>query len=140
MPGMYKDGEYDLAGFSVGAVERTNIILGKDRVIPGNAVIGIASSGVHSNGFSMVRKIFEISGLDYSDICSFGDGSKTFGEEFLTPTKIYVKSILPLIRQGKIRACAHITGMSLLVLYSRNPHTWIFSRHTVKRTVQNAGV
>ncbi len=113
MPGMYQNGEYDLAGFAVGAVERTSVIPRKDDIIPGNVLIGLASSGIHSNGFSMVRKILEISGMTYTDTCPFGDGDRTFSEELLTPTKIYVKSVLPLIKQGKIKACAHITGWSV---------------------------
>eukprot|EP00794_Sanderia_malayensis_P000453 gene453-1095_t len=114
MPGMYSNGEYDLAGFAVGAVERNNLIPRKDTIIPGNVLIGLASSGLHSNGFSMVRKIFELSGFEYNNMCPFGDSLKTCGEEFLTPTKIYIKSVLPLIKQGKVKACAHITGGGLL--------------------------
>ena len=110
MPGMYQGGEYDLAGFAVGAVERNRLLPKVDDIVPGDSIIGIASSGVHSNGFSLVRCIVELSHTKYSDRCPFSNDEQTFGEELLTPTKIYVKSVLPLLKKGKVKACAHITG------------------------------
>ncbi|KAK1930654.1 Phosphoribosylformylglycinamidine cyclo-ligase [Phytophthora citrophthora] len=111
MPSMYHDGDYDMAGFCVGAV-RKNAILPLP-VEAGFAVLGLASSGVHSNGFSLVRKLVEVSGLAYSDPCPFEAG-KTLGESLLTPTKIYVKQLMPTVKSGLINALAHITGGGLL--------------------------
>lgn len=101
MPGMYKDGDYDLAGFAVGIVDKDKIIDGS-KIKEGNSLIGIASSGVHSNGYSLVRKIVK----DYSEKL----GEKTLGEILLEPTKIYVKSILKLIERFDIKGMSHITG------------------------------
>lgn len=112
MPGMYAEGEYDLAGFSVGAVERDQL-LPKASIAPGNHIIGLASSGVHSNGFSLVRKLIEKSGLDLDAIAPFEE-SKTLGKALLTPTRIYVKSLLTVLKTiGGINALAHITGGGL---------------------------
>ncbi|KAG2832398.1 Phosphoribosylformylglycinamidine cyclo-ligase [Phytophthora cactorum] len=111
MPSMYHDGDYDMAGFCVGAV-RKNAILPLP-VEAGFAVLGLTSSGVHSNGFSLVRKLVEVSGLAYSDPCPFEAG-KTLGESLLTPTKIYVKQLMPTVKSGLINALAHITGGGLL--------------------------
>ncbi len=108
MPGMYSDGDYDLAGFCVGAVERSRIIDGTT-VGAGDVVLGLASSGVHSNGFSLVRKLVEVSGVDYNAPCSFEDG-KTFGEALLCPTKIYVKSCLAALKADCVKGLSHITG------------------------------
>jgi phosphoribosylformylglycinamidine cyclo-ligase len=105
MPGMYADGEYDLAGFCVGIVEKSNIIDGS-KVKVGDKLVGIASSGPHSNGYSLIRKILAHSGASLSD--SFENSS--LGEVLLKPTKIYVKSLLSLIGQTPIHALAHITG------------------------------
>jgi len=107
MPGMYKEGEYDLAGFSVGVVEREKMITGS-KLEDGDVLIGLASSGVHSNGYSLVRKLIEIKGYSYKDY--FEEFGKTLGEELLTPTKIYVKSILNLLENVNVKAMAHITG------------------------------
>ncbi|MEJ5172285.1 MAG: phosphoribosylformylglycinamidine cyclo-ligase [Hydrogenothermaceae bacterium] len=107
MPGMYRDGEYDLAGFAVGVVEREKMLDGS-KTQDGNILIGIASSGVHSNGYSLVRKLIELKGYRYTDY--FEEFGKTLGEELLTPTKIYVKSILELSKRVDIKAIAHITG------------------------------
>lgn len=108
MPGMYADGEYDIAGFTVGVVDEDKIIDGKS-VEPGDVLIGIRSSGVHSNGFSLVRKVLladnQLSLHQHVD--SLG---KTLGEELLTPTKIYVKPVLTLLEKFQIKAMAHITG------------------------------
>lgn len=103
MPGFYQDGEYDMAGFSVGVVDKEDIIDGKS-IKAGNAIIGIASSGVHSNGFSLVRKVVDLTKLDEK----FGE--RTIGETLLEPTKIYVKSILELKKKFHLKGLAHITG------------------------------
>lgn len=111
MPGMYGAGEYDIAGFAVGVVEREMMIDGH-LVQAGDQVIGLASSGPHSNGYSLIRKLVEDHGHSYDE--PFGDGTKTLGQELLTPTKIYVKSILSLLSTVSIHAMAHITGGGLL--------------------------
>ena len=109
MPGLYKDGDYDLAGFSVGAAERGTLLPTKDIGV-GDAVIGMASSGVHSNGFSLVRKIVERTGLSYADKAPFSP-VMTLGGALLTPTRLYVKSCLRAIREtGAVKGLAHITG------------------------------
>lgn len=107
MPGMYKDGEYDLAGFAVGVVEKQKMLDGS-KTQAGDILIGLASSGVHSNGYSLVRKLIELKGYRYTDY--FEEFGKTLGEELLTPTKIYVKSVLELSKRVDIKAIAHITG------------------------------
>ncbi len=108
MPGMYKDNEYDLAGFAVGIVDNSKIIDGTD-IRVGHQLVGIASSGLHSNGFSLVRKIcFDVLGLTVSDrVDALG---KTLGEELLTPTRIYSEAVRMLIRDFPIHGIAHITG------------------------------
>jgi len=111
MPGMYAKGDYDLAGFSVGAVEREQALTGS-QVQAGDVVLGLASSGVHSNGYSLVRRLVETSGLSYADPAPW-DSSKSLGEALLTPTRIYVKSALAAVRAGTVRALAHITGGGL---------------------------
>ncbi|HUR43467.1 MAG TPA: phosphoribosylformylglycinamidine cyclo-ligase [Aestuariivirga sp.] len=109
MPGMYHGRDYDLAGFAVGAVERAKILPRKD-VGPGDVILGLASSGPHSNGYSLIRKIVEQNGLSYLDASPFAKG-KTLGEALLTPTRIYVKSILKALKATKgLKALAHITG------------------------------
>ncbi|MBP2298340.1 phosphoribosylformylglycinamidine cyclo-ligase [Azospirillum picis] len=112
MPGMYAEGDYDLAGFAVGAVERQHALTGS-AVQAGDVVLGLASTGVHSNGYSLVRKLVEKSGLGYDAACPW-DASKTLGEALLTPTRIYVKSTLQAVRAGMVRAMAHITGGGLI--------------------------
>ena len=109
MPGMYAKGDFDLAGFSVGAMERGKML--PDGVAEGDILIGLASSGVHSNGYSLVRKIVENSGLAWDAPCPFGEG--TLGEALLAPTKIYVQSGLAAYRAGGLHALAHITGGGL---------------------------
>ncbi len=108
MPGMYADGEYDIAGFTVGAVEKSQLIDGS-KVSVGDALVGIASSGVHSNGFSLVRKIVDDNGFDlhrsYPEL-----SNKLLGEVLLTPTKIYVKQVLEVIRNCDVHGISHITG------------------------------
>ncbi|XP_076838612.1 trifunctional purine biosynthetic protein adenosine-3 [Brachyhypopomus gauderio] len=114
MPGVYGPGEYDLAGFCVGATERGSLLPRVDDIQPGDALIGVASSGVHSNGFSLVRKILERTGLQYSSPAPFGRPGQTIGEVLLTPTKIYSRFLQPILRSGTVKAYAHITGGGLL--------------------------
>jgi phosphoribosylformylglycinamidine cyclo-ligase len=109
MPGMYEGEDYDLAGFCVGVVEEDRIIDGA-RVRPGDALIGLASSGAHSNGYSLIRKILQVSGADTRQAF---DG-RTLGAALLAPTRIYVKPLLSLIETCEVRALAHITGGGLL--------------------------
>ncbi len=109
MPGMYPPGEYDLAGFAVGAVEKSKILTGTT-VAPGDIVLGLASSGVHSNGFSLVRKCIERAG---SAVPALLDG-KPFRQALMEPTRLYVKSILAALDLHPIKALAHITGGGLL--------------------------
>ena len=108
MPGMYSEGEYDIAGFTVGVVEKSKLIDGS-KVRAGDVLVGIASSGVHSNGFSLVRKILADNCLDlhkvYPEL-----SNKLLGEVLLTPTKIYVKQVLEVIRSGDVHGISHITG------------------------------
>lgn len=111
MPSMYPAGEYDLAGFSVGAVARGAVL--PNSLSPGDVVLGLPSSGVHSNGFSLVRRIVEVKGLSYGDPAPFSGGVKTLAEELLIPTRIYVRALLPLLRAGAVKALAHITGGGL---------------------------
>jgi len=109
MPGMYPAGEYDLAGFAVGAVEKSKILTGQS-VQPGDVVLGLASSGLHSNGFSLVRKVIERAG---SDLPATLDG-QPFREALMTPTRLYVKPVLAALAEHPIKALAHITGGGLL--------------------------
>lgn len=109
MPGMYQAGHYDLAGFAVGAVERDQI-LPKNTIAEGDAVIGIASSGLHSNGYSLVRKLVADANLAYTDAAPFPSEKQTLGEALLTPTYIYVKPLLSLFENAPVKALAHITG------------------------------
>lgn len=109
MPGMYTDGEYDIAGFTVGCVEKSNLIDGS-KVKAGDVLVGIASSGVHSNGFSLVRKVVADAGFDFKDLCPEFFGDKMIGEVLLTPTRIYVKQVLEVIRNCEVHGVAHITG------------------------------
>ena len=109
MPGMYSDGDYDLAGFAVGAAERGQL-LPKGDIAEGDVILALASSGVHSNGYSLVRKIVALSGLAWAAPAPFAEG-QTLAEALMTPTKIYVKPLLKAIREtGAIKALAHITG------------------------------
>ena len=108
MPGFYPEDEYDLAGFSVGVVSRRNI-LDKNKVEPGDIVIALPSSGVHSNGFSLVRKVLDIENADLSERPDIL-GGPTLGETLLTPTKIYVRPVLKLIERVNVKSIAHITG------------------------------
>ncbi len=110
MPGMYAEGEYDLAGFAVGAVERGDILPRACKA--GDALIGLASSGAHSNGYSLIRKIVEDAGLSYGDRAPF-DAAKTLGDALLAPTRIYVKALLAVLKDPSVRGFAHITGGGL---------------------------
>ena len=112
MPGMYADGDYDLAGFCVGAVERDQALTG-NRVAAGDVILGLASSGVHSNGFSLVRRLAADKGWKLDRPALF-DQEVLLIEALLAPTRIYVKPLLPLVRSGRIHALAHITGGGLL--------------------------
>jgi len=109
MPGMYPEGDFDLAGFAVGAMERGTVL--PAGVEAGDVLIGLASNGVHSNGYSLVRRLVEHSGLSWDDPCPFGEGS--LGEALLTPTRLYVRQALAAIRAGGVHALAHITGGGL---------------------------
>ena len=108
MPGMYEGGEYDIAGYTTGVVEKSALIDGS-KVKVGDVLVGIASSGVHSNGFSLVRKIISDNGLSYSDIIP-EFGGRSLGEVLLTPTRIYVKQVLEVIRSCDVHGISHITG------------------------------
>jgi phosphoribosylformylglycinamidine cyclo-ligase len=108
MPGMYGAGDYDLAGFCVGVVEKDRII-DTARVRPGDPLIGLASSGPHSNGYSLIRKILEVSGADLAGLLN----GRPLGERLLAPTRIYVKSLLALMERCEVHALAHITGGGL---------------------------
>ena len=112
MPGLYAKGDYDLAGFAVGAVERSKVLTGRD-VAAGDLVLGLASSGLHANGFSLVRKVVDTLGLDYTRPAPF-DSAASLGEALLTPTRIYVKSCLDALALGGVKALAHITGGGFL--------------------------
>ena len=111
MPGMYPPGHYDLAGFVVGAVERTSMLPDHNAMQAGDVLIGIASSGPHSNGFSLIRKVVERTGLSYEDAAPFTN--KSLGEALLEPTRLYSAAALPLIRSGLTSGLAHITGGGL---------------------------
>ncbi|MBY6005497.1 phosphoribosylformylglycinamidine cyclo-ligase [Salipiger bermudensis] len=109
MPGMYPAGDFDLAGFAVGAMERGSDL--PAGVTEGDVLLGLASDGVHSNGYSLVRKLVEVSGLGWDADCPWADGS--LGEALLTPTRLYVKQALAAVRAGGVHALAHITGGGL---------------------------
>ena len=112
MPGMYAEGDYDLAGFCVGAVERSQALTG-DSIRPGDVILGLASSGVHSNGFSLVRRLIADNGWKLDRPARF-DHEQLLGQALLEPTRIYVKSLLPPVRAGQVKGLAHITGGGLL--------------------------
>jgi len=110
MPGMYPSGEYDLAGFAVGVAEKSKIITGAD-IAPGDVVLGLASNGAHSNGYSLIRKILELNDCDFN---AHFDGERTLADCIMAPTRIYVKPLLGLMQQIKVKGMAHITGGGLL--------------------------
>ncbi|KAN0134282.1 aminoimidazole ribonucleotide synthetase [Lactarius tabidus] len=111
MPGMYPPGDYDLAGFAVGAVERTQL-LPRDDVRPGDVLLGLPSTGLHSNGFSLVRAVVARTGASYASPCPWDDNAAatTLGHALLAPTAIYTRHVLPAVRKGHVKAMAHITG------------------------------
>ncbi|WP_322866091.1 phosphoribosylformylglycinamidine cyclo-ligase [Aquicoccus sp. G2-2] len=109
MPGMYPQGDFDLAGFAVGAMERGTVL--PAGVVEGDVLLGLGSSGVHSNGYSLVRKLVELSGLGWDADCPWGAG--TLGAALLTPTRLYVKQALSAVRAGGVHGLAHITGGGL---------------------------
>jgi phosphoribosylformylglycinamidine cyclo-ligase len=113
MPGLYRVGDYDIAGFAVGAAERTELLPRTD-IVPGDIILGLQSDGLHSNGFSLVHRIVREAGLDWTMTAPFGPGA-TLGEALLRPTRVYVGACLAAIREtGAIKALAHITGGGLL--------------------------
>ncbi len=112
MPGMYADGDYDLAGFCVGAVERENVLTGRE-IAAGDVMLGLASSGVHSNGFSLVRRLAADRGWKLDRPALF-DQDRLLIDHLMAPTRIYVASLLPLLRERRIKGLAHITGGGLL--------------------------
>jgi phosphoribosylformylglycinamidine cyclo-ligase len=130
MPGMYEGDDYDLAGFCVGIVEKSKIIDGQ-LVKPGDTLLGLASSGPHSNGYSLVRKIIEVSQVDLHAAC----GDTTLIEALMAPTRIYVKNILALIQQVPVHAISHITGGGLLENLPR-----VMADYTVANISTNAFV
>ncbi|MBJ7412429.1 MAG: phosphoribosylformylglycinamidine cyclo-ligase [Phenylobacterium sp.] len=113
MPGMYAEGDYDMAGFCVGAVDRDKVIprLGDQKA--GDVLVGLASSGPHSNGYSLIRRIVERSGLGWDAPAPFAEG-KTLAQALLEPTRIYIKTVLPHLKAGRIKGLAHITGGGLI--------------------------
>ncbi|WP_394692055.1 phosphoribosylformylglycinamidine cyclo-ligase [Hyphobacterium sp.] len=113
MPGMYSGDDFDLAGFVVGAAERGSLLPRLDEMQAGDVLIGLAASGPHSNGYSLIRKVVEMSGLSWTDDAPFAPG-QSVGEALLTPTRLYIKSVVPLIKEGLVKGLAHITGGGLI--------------------------
>ena len=113
MPGMYTEGDYDLAGFSLGAVERGHALPYLDRQAAGDVIIGLASTGPHSNGYSLVRKVVEKSGLAWGDDAPFAK-DRSLAQALMEPTRIYVKPVLPIMKAGLVKGAAHITGGGLI--------------------------
>jgi phosphoribosylformylglycinamidine cyclo-ligase len=134
MPGMYSGADYDLAGFSVGAVERDGVLPRLDRQQAGDILIGLASSGAHSNGYSLIRRVVERSGLAWDAPAPFAP-AQALGEALMAPTRIYVKTVLPLIKAGLIEGGAHITGGGLVWLQQVGG----ISDHELRRTF-NCGI
>jgi len=119
MPGFYAKGDFDLAGFAVGAVERRQVLPRKDDICDGDILLGIASSGVHSNGYSLVRELVTKSGLNWGDPAPF-EPARSLGDALLTPTRIYVKSMLHALRNSSgVKSLAHVTGSGALGKFHR---------------------
>lgn len=114
MPTMYEQGKFDLAGYCVGVVEHDALLPRMTDIHVGDIVVALPSSGLHSNGFSLVNKILAANKIKLTDMAPFSDSGRTFGREFLTPTKLYVSAVLPLLRYENVKALAHITGGGLL--------------------------
>ena len=112
MPGLYEDGAYDLAGFCVGAVDRTRVLPRKDAMRAGDVLIGLPSSGPHANGYSLIRKIVAEAGLSWSDDAPWAPGTSV-GDALLTPTRLYVRDVLPHAKAGRVKGLAHVTGGGL---------------------------
>jgi len=113
MPGMYAAGEYDLAGFAVGVVEKSKAIDGR-RIATGDVLLGLPSSGPHSNGYSLIRRVLDVAGTDLSQPAPGGDGSRTLADALLAPTRIYVRPMLRLLGEVAVKGMAHITGGGLV--------------------------
>jgi phosphoribosylaminoimidazole synthetase len=113
MPGMYAQGDFDLAGFSVGAVDRTHVLPRLEAQRRGDLMIALSSSGPHSNGYSLIRRVIETSSLAWTDPAPFAP-AQSLGEAMMTPTRIYVKGVLPLAKAGMLTGAAHITGGGLI--------------------------
>jgi phosphoribosylaminoimidazole synthetase len=113
MPDMYAPGDYDAAGTALGAVERNQVLPQLDNMKVGDVLVGIQSDGMHSNGYSLVRKIVERQSLSYTDSAPW-NSSKTIGAELLTPTRIYVKPVIQLVKRGLVKGLSHITGGGLI--------------------------
>jgi len=113
MPGMYEHGEYDLAGFCVGAVERGNVLPRLADQKAGDVLIALASSGPHSNGYSLIRRVVQRTGISWHAPCPFAAG-ESLAAALMAPTRIYVKSILPIVKSGMVKGAAHITGGGLI--------------------------
>jgi phosphoribosylformylglycinamidine cyclo-ligase len=112
MPGMYAEGEYDLAGFAVGAVDRGRVIPRLDEQRAGDVLIGLASDGAHSNGYSLIRRVVERASLNWDAPSPFGGGA--LAEALMTPTRLYVRPLVPLLKAGRLKGGAHITGGGLV--------------------------
>ena len=113
MPGLYAEADYDLAGFCVGAVRRDGVLPQLDTQRPGDIMIGLSSSGPHSNGYSLIRRVVERVSLAWGAPCPFDSGA-TLAEALMRPTRIYVQSVLPLAKAGLLKGCAHVTGGGLI--------------------------
>lgn len=147
MPGMYDPGVYDLAGFALGVVERSHILPKINDITVGDIIIGLPSNGVHSNGFSLIHKLMKKAGLSLDDKAPFSQEGLTLGEELIKPTRIYVRSVLPALQRGKVKAVAHITGGGLVQNLPRvipasvrarlNAHWW--NVHPVFAWIADAG-
>ncbi|XP_073956302.1 trifunctional purine biosynthetic protein adenosine-3 Gart isoform X2 [Choristoneura fumiferana] len=128
MPGMYEPGVYDIAGFALGVVERSHILPKIQDITVGDIIIGLPSNGVHSNGFSLIHKLVKKAGLTLNDKAPFSKEGLTLGEELIKPTRIYVRSVLPALQRGLVKAVAHVTGGGLLDNIPRVTPEWVRAR------------